>query len=132
MSDFTSLPSPVSTFYAAFQRGDLDAIRGLYKSDASLRDPGIGFLLGHTDLLAVGVDNIARYYFQAFSNMPEAPVLKLLRSWSLGNDVIVEYTEGMMTYLEIFSIGDGKIAGQQVFWGSIPPAPLLRAFNAKG
>jgi hypothetical protein len=41
----------------------------------------------------------------------------------------VQYTEGMMTYLEIFTLEGGLIIGQQVFWGSIPPAPIMRSFN---
>ncbi len=121
------LPSPVREFYTAFQKGDLDTMRTLYAPEAVLRDPGVGFLLGHTDILASGVENILKYYYAAFSNMPEAPRVDVRRFWQTGDEVIVEHAEGMMTYLEIFTVTGGRIAGQQVFWGSIPPAPLLRS-----
>jgi hypothetical protein len=127
MPSITELPAPLNTFYEAFEKGDLDTLRSLYLAEAKLRDPGIGFLVGAKDLVAEGVDAIARYYYQAFSNMPEAPVVKLHRFWQQASDVIVEYSEGMMTYLEVFTLQDGKIAAQQVFWGSVPPAPLLQA-----
>jgi hypothetical protein len=130
MPSIDDLPAPLPAFYHAFQKGDLDTLRTLYATGAELRDPGVGFLLGHADLVAAGPENIARYYYQAFSNMPTPPVIALERHWQAGSDVFVEYTEGMMRYLEIFSIADGKIAGQQVFWGSIPPAPLMRRTGA--
>ena len=126
MPSIDELPTPLPDFYRAFEKGDLDALRALYLPDAELRDPGVGFLLGHADLLAAGIDNIARYYYQAFSNMPQAPTVVLERHWRAGDEAFVAYTEGMMHYLEIFTIRNGKIAAQQVFWGSIPPAPLLR------
>lgn len=121
------LPEPIRSFYQAFQKGDMDALGEMYDPDAELRDPGVGFLLGHSDLLAVGVTNILRYFYQSFSNMPEPPKVDLRRWWASGDDIIVEYGEGMMTYLEVFTVKEGKITAQQVFWGSIPPAPLLHS-----
>ncbi len=120
-----SLPQPVRSFYEAFQRGDMDTIQSLYAEDAKLRDPAIGFLLGQDDLTAHGITAILQYFYQSFSNMPAPPVIEVKRWWESGSQIIVEYAEGMMTYLEIFTVRDGKIAGQEVFWGSIPPAPLL-------
>jgi ketosteroid isomerase-like protein len=125
------LPETIRRFYEAFQRGDMDTLAGLYHDDARLRDPGVAFLLGHADTMAEGKPNILRYYYQAFSNMPEPPKVELKRQWCVGDDVIVENAEGMMTYLEIFTLRDGKIAAQQVFWGSVPPAPLLQAAPPK-
>lgn len=127
MPTIDELPAPLNAFFAAFQKGDMDALRTLYHDDAELRDPGVGFLLGHNDLTAKGVDAIMRYYYQSFSNMPQAPVVQLAAVWTSGDDVMVEYTEGMLTYLEVFTLRDGRIAKQKVFWGSIPPAPLLQS-----
>jgi hypothetical protein len=126
MKTIEELPEPIRGFYAAFQKGDLEQIRSFYDPEAVLRDPGIGFLLGHLDMLAIGVDTIVRYFHAAFSNMPEPPRVELRRWWQAGDDIIVEYSEAMMTYLEVFTVAEGKIKAQQVFWGSIPPAPLLR------
>lgn len=127
MPTIDDLPAPLNAFFTAFQKGDLDALRTLYHDDAELRDPGVGFLLGHNDLVAAGVETIMRYYYQSFSNMPQAPVVAIASVWQSGDDVLVEYTEGMLTYLEAFTIREGKIAKQKVFWGSIPPAPLLHS-----
>jgi ketosteroid isomerase-like protein len=101
---------------------DLDAAMALYQPDATLESPLVCHLLGTSEGIIRGRDELRRFVAQVFAHQP--PQRRRHRTGFLSDGTVVtwEYPRqapdgDQMDIVEVMHIHDGLIQHHRVYWG---------------
>ncbi|GAA5127058.1 nuclear transport factor 2 family protein [Pseudonocardia adelaidensis] len=109
---------------------DLDAAMALYQPDATLESPLVCHLLGTTEGVVRGRENLRRFVEKVFANQPAERRRHRAGFLSDGSRLTWEYPRespdgDQMDIVEVMEIRDGLIAHHRVYWGWVGVGMLL-------
>jgi ketosteroid isomerase-like protein len=121
---------------AALGAKDLDAAMALYQSDATLESPLVCHLLGTTEGVIRGRENLRRFVDKVFAHQPAKR--RRYRAGFLvdGSRLVWEYPRespdgDQMDIVEVMEIRDGLIAHHRVYWGWVGMGMLLSGEHSR-
>jgi ketosteroid isomerase-like protein len=106
----------------AWSNDDLEAMIALYAPDATLESPLIPYLLGGTDGVLKGRDQIRALLEKAAPRKPGRRTFYRRGYFTDGSRLVWEYPrvtpEGeQMDFFEVMELADGLIQAHRVYWG---------------
>jgi ketosteroid isomerase-like protein len=126
MSEATTTVEQIERIFTAWDAAlgakDLDAAMALYQSDATLESPLVCHLLGTTEGVIRGRENLRRFVDKVFAHQPAKRRRYRAGFLADGSRLVWEYPRespdgDQMDIVEVMEIRDGLIAHHRVYWG---------------